>query len=127
MLYALSLYSTTCQLYRNKPRKKNHSGMCVKRTNLDSNFRISLKKIFKEKVVMREQCVNATTIPEERLFSIPKNLMVYCIQGRIASYSFNSQSQIMHLSFFFFLTNIYLEPIMCQVILHTTTPSFIEI
>lgn len=38
----------------------------------------------------------------ERLFSIPNNLMVYCIQRRTAPYYFNSQSQIMHLSFFFF-------------------------
>ena len=38
--------------------------MCMKRTNLGSNFRISLKNFFKEKVVMREQCVNATTIPK---------------------------------------------------------------
>ena len=44
--------------------------MCVKRTNLDSNFRISLKKFFKEKVVMREQCVNATTIPEESILQL---------------------------------------------------------
>ena len=70
MLYTLSLYSVTCQLYLNKPRKKNHSGMCVKRTNLGSNFRISLKNFFKEKVVMREQCVNATTIPEESILQL---------------------------------------------------------
>ena len=50
MLYALSLYGVTCQLYLNTPRKKNHSGMCVKRTNLDSNFRISLKNFLKKKL-----------------------------------------------------------------------------
>lgn len=61
----------------------------------------------------------------ERLFSIPNNLMVYCIQRRTAPYYFNSQSQIMHLSFFFFLTNIYWEPIMCQVILHTMPPPIV--
>lgn len=70
MLYALSLYSVTCQLYLNKPREKNHSGMCVKRTNLDSNFTISLKIFLKEKVVMREQCDNATTIPEESILQL---------------------------------------------------------
>lgn len=59
MLYALNSYSAICQLYLIN-LEKNHSGMCVNRTNFDSNFRISFKNFFKENVAMTEGHVNAT-------------------------------------------------------------------